>query len=111
MFVIIGSKLDIGLIIDNFIKNSIDWGANNFWINCSKRNNTLIVDIYDDGKGLSDRFKEDPNEIFNFATTAKKNGTGFGIYLIRESLKVINATVKLAENINNKGIHFQIIFV
>ena len=109
-FVVIGSKLDLGLMLDNFIRNAQDWKAKNIWIDCGKINGMLKVDVYDDGLGLSDKFKDNPDEIFNFAATGKSNGTGFGMYLIRESLKSFDATISVEEPVNNKGIHFRMLF-
>ena len=110
VFAVMGSKLDLGLILDNFISNSVDWHAQNLWINCSRINDGLVVDVYDDGDGLAELFKADPDEVFNFATSGKKDGTGFGMYLIRESLKDLNAMIEVAEPINYKGIHFRMLF-
>lgn len=110
VFAVMGSKLDLGLILDNFISNSVDWHAQNLWINCSRINDGLVVDVYDDGDGLAEQFNAAPDEVFNFATSGKKGGTGFGMYLIRESLKDLNATIEVAEPINNKGIHFRMLF-
>ena len=109
-FAIIGSKLDLALILDNFIKNSVDWGARNFWISCSKYMNGLSVDVYDDGDGLSNQFADNPEEIFDFSTSGKQGGTGFGMYLIRESLKDFKATIEITEPIEHRGIHFKIYF-
>lgn len=110
VFAVMGSKLDLGLILDNFISNSVDWHAQNLWINCSRINDGLLVDVYDDGDGLAEQFNAAPDEVFNFATSGKKGGTGFGMYLIRESLKDLNATIEVAKPINNKGIHFRMLF-
>ena len=109
-FAVIGSKLDLGLVLDNFIKNSLDWGAKNLWVICSNNMGSLVVDIYDDGLGLSNKFLNNPEEIFNFATSGKNDGTGFGMYLIRETLKDFKATIEVSEPIENKGIHFKISF-
>ena len=110
LFAVIGSKLDLGLILDNFINNSADWHAQNIWIECMKNGDRLRVDVYDDGDGLSDKFKDNTDEIFNFATSGKEKGTGYGMYLIKESLASFNATISIDEPINNKGIHFIMIF-
>ena len=110
MFAIMGSKLDLGLILDNFINNSVDWNAHNLWINCLRKNGGLQIDVYDDGDGLADQFKTDPDEIFNFSISGKREGTGFGMYLIRESLKDLRATIEVAEPVNSKGIHFKMYF-
>lgn len=110
LFAVIGSKLDLGLILDNFINNSVDWHAKNIWLECLKEGNKLRVDVYDDGDGLSDRFKSNPEDIFNFATSGKEKGTGYGMYLIKESLVSFNAIISIDEPVNHKGIHFKIIF-
>lgn len=109
-FYVLGSKLDLGLVLDNFINNSLDWNATNLWINCDLSNNKLYVHIIDDGLGLSQKFCNDPEEIFNFATSGKKNGTGFGMYLIKETLKNFHATIHIETPSDHKGIHFLIIF-
>lgn len=110
LFAVYGSKLDLALLIDNFIKNSEDWHANNIWIDCSKLNNKLLVDIYDDGEGLIDSFKNDPNQIFEFTKSGRPNGSGFGMYLIKETLNNMHATIEIVAPVNNKGIHFKILF-
>ena len=49
-------------------------------------------------------------EIFDFSTSGKQGGTGFGMYLIRESLKDFKATIEIMEPIEHRGIHFKIYF-
>lgn len=110
LFAVLGSKLDLGLILDNFINNSVDWNAHNIWIDCEKQDGKLRVDVYDDGDGLSEKFRHAPDEIFDFATSGKAHGTGYGMYLIRESLASFNATISIDEPVNNRGIHFKLIF-
>ena len=72
--------------------------------------NGLSVDVYDDGLGLSGKFINNPEEIFDFATSGKQDGPGFGMYLIRESLKDFKATIEIAEPVGHKGIHFKMHF-
>jgi signal transduction histidine kinase len=110
LFYIIGSKLDLALIIDNFIDNSEKWGAKNIWFKTKLENNSLILNIYDDGEGLSSKFKAAPNDIFKFRETAKKNGTGFGLYLVSESLSKMNAEIVIDKPEIGNGMNFKIIF-
>ena len=110
MFAVYGSKLDLALLIDNFIKNSEDWHAKNIWFNCSRYENTLQLDIYDDGDGLLDSFKQNPNQIFDFSISGKSDGTGFGMYLVKETLKTLHASIEVDKQINNAGIHFKVLF-
>lgn len=110
LFAVYGSKLDLTLVIDNFIRNSEDWHAKNIWFNCSRYENALQLDVYDDGDGLTDSFKQNPNQIFAFSISGKSDGTGFGMYLIKETLKSLHASIEVDKPINNKGIHFKILF-
>ena len=110
LFAVYGSKLDLALVIDNFIRNSEDWHAKNIWFNCSRYENALQLDVYDDGDGLTDSFKQNPNQIFDFSISGKSDGTGFGMYLIKETLKSLHASIEVDKPINNKGIHFKILF-
>ena len=110
LFAVYGSKLDLALVIDNFIRNSEDWHAKNIWFNCSRYENSLQLDVYDDGDGLTDSFKQNPNQIFDFSISGKSDGTGFGMYLIKETLKSLHASIEVDKPINNKGIHFKILF-
>lgn len=110
LFAIYGSKLDLALLIDNFVKNSEDWHASNIWFSCVRHNNDLELDVYDDGEGLIDSFRQDPNQIFEFAKSGKPTGSGFGMYLIKETLNSLHATIEIATPINDVGIHFKMFF-
>lgn len=110
LFAIYGSKLDLALLIDNFIKNSEDWHASNIWFSCVRHNNDLELNVYDDGEGLIDSFRQDPNQIFEFAKSGKPTGSGFGMYLIKETLNSLRATIEIATPINGVGIHFKMFF-
>lgn len=110
LFAIYGSKLDLALLIDNFVKNSEDWHASNIWFSCVRHNNDLELDVYDDGEGLIDSFRQDPNQIFEFAKSGKPTGSGFGMYLIKETLNSLRATIEIATPINGVGIHFKMFF-
>lgn len=110
LFAIYGSKLDLALLIDNFVKNSEDWHASNIWFSCVRHDNDLELDVYDDGEGLIDSFRHDPNQIFEFAKSGKPTGSGFGMYLIKETLNSLRATIEIATPINGVGIHFKMFF-
>ena len=110
LFYIIGSKLDLALRIDNFVDNSAKWGAKNIWFKTKLDGNFLILNIYDDGEGLSSKYKTNPNDIFKFRETAKENGTGFGLYLVSESLSKMNAKIAIDKPEIGNGMNFKIIF-
>jgi signal transduction histidine kinase len=109
-FNIYGSKIELALIFDNLIDNSKKWNAKSIWIEIRIKNNVSIINFYDDGLGLSPQFKSNPNDIFDFKTTGRNEGTGFGLYLVKESLQKMNADIEPDVPINNKGMNFKIIF-
>lgn len=109
-FQIIGSKLDLALILDNLIDNSKKWNANNIWISLGIKENSAVLSFYDDGDGLDVKFVNDSNQIFDFKQTAKKDGTGFGLYLVKEALLKMNAEILIDKPLNNRGMNFKIIF-
>ena len=98
------------LILENFLDNSEAWKAKNIWFSCYLQNDNMILNIYDDGEGLSQEFSNNPNEIFQFRKTGKNNGTGFGLYLVQESLRKMNATIIVDSPVNKTGMNFKIIF-
>lgn len=110
LFAVFGSKLDLALLLDNFIKNSEDWHAENIWMNCSRVGSSMQLDIYDDGDGLLDSFKSNPSQIFDFSKSGRPEGTGLGMYLIKETLNTLNASIAIDTPVNNKGMRFKIIF-
>lgn len=108
-YTILASKLDLALILDNFIDNAEKWGAKNLWFSSKFENNVFVLNIYDDGIGLSPKFTLNPNDIFKFRKSAKDNGTGFGLYLVSESLLRMNAEIEIDKPIGN-GMNFKITF-
>jgi signal transduction histidine kinase len=95
-FQIIGSKLDLAMILDNLIDNSKKWCA--------------VLSFYDDGNGLDKKFISSPDDIFKFKNTAQIGGTGFGLYLVRESFLKMNAEIKIDKPVNDKGMNFKTTF-
>ncbi len=109
-FQIIGSKLDLALILDNLVDNATKWKAKNIWVDFIILENTGVLNLYDDGNGLDAKFINNPEDIFKFRNTAKLEGTGFGLYLVRETLTKMNANIYIDTPTNNIGMNFKIIF-
>lgn len=72
----------------NIIKNSIEAMSEVkdgvIEIDCTEKKNQVIIDIKDNGCGISDDNLKHMNEPF---FTTKQNGTGLGVYLSREIIK------------------------
>ena len=70
--------IEIGLIIDNFLSNSLKAGASIFAASFSRQGEKLILDVCDDGNGLSSKI-HNPSTIFEMGITTT-NGSGLGLY-------------------------------
>lgn len=106
------SPLELSIIIDNLISNAKKWKAKNMKFSIHKDDaKNLIIDISDDGLGLSDMLLNKPNQIFELGVT-ETNGAGIGLYYVSNLLKNMNASICfLGNNINLKGATFQISFL
>lgn len=77
--------LEINLVIDNLLSNSLKEEAKNFVIEFNKVGDHMEMQVIDDGKGL-DKSIVAPEIIFQkgFTTT---NGSGIGLYSITQTLE------------------------
>ncbi|NVO09137.1 MAG: ATP-binding protein [Bacteroidales bacterium] len=82
------SILDISIVLSNLISNSKKANATemkiSFALDPSKR---LIVDISDNGLGLSKEFKNSPDNIFKLGITNKSGGSGIGLHTLKKIMQ------------------------
>lgn len=105
------STLDISVILDNLISNSIKASATVVAISAQiNSNNKLDVTVSDNGEGLSQRFLDNPEKIFELGVTST-DGSGLGLYTIRNILKDMGSTISFIGNsVKLKGASFLITF-
>lgn len=87
----------ISQVINNIVKNAVQAGARNVSITASidKRDRT-IINISNDGEPLSESSQE---QLFvPFFTTKGSAGTGVGLSLSRQMLRLNGGTIKLASS-------------
>ena len=106
------SLLDIGIVLDNLISNSIKNGAGTIILNISNEKERIIVDFSDDGSGVNlDEFTS--NSIFEEGVTNRRGGSGIGLHTIRYTMEErLNGSVEFIGNglHNLKGATFRLIF-
>lgn len=104
------SVLDISVIIDNLISNSQKANANKVEFDAELTpNNELKIIVSDNGDGLEEQFLSMPDSIFELGVTST-DGSGIGLYTIKNSLEEIGGTIKFAGNGQKmKGASFVII--
>ena len=100
-------KLDKELIIDgdydklkqvfmNLIKNSYEAEAKNIKIDVKTNNNYLKIKIIDDGIGIS---KSDLNKVGKVFYTTKVTGTGVGVSMAKEIVRLHDGSLSYESNI------------
>ena len=108
------NPIDIDIIIDNLISNSIKAKAKNILVefNDNKESNKLELYYYDDGNGVSEKLVKNPNEIFELGVRdSDERGSGIGMYDVRKRLEDMKATIVFnGNNVKLKGASFKIEF-
>lgn len=105
--------LEVNLIIDNLLSNSIKAGARHFEINFKQRADSMLeMHIFDDGKGLGESLS--PTDIFEKGVTTT-NGSGLGLYNIKSFVeKEMHGSISVDEtyrsDYKNKGLKLIITF-
>ena len=111
------SVLNLSIVIDNMVVNSVKWGAKN--IQCDFENtkeDRLILLISDDGEGLSDKYINNSDFIFELGVrdepANKMGGSGIGLYYSRKLLQnELNASIQfLGNGLHLKGATFKLEF-
>ena len=75
----------------NILKNSVEADAKNITLSLEEDNDKLLIDINDDGVGIS---KDIMNNIYEPFYTTKKCGTGLGVSLSKEIINAHNGTIE-----------------
>jgi len=91
----------------NIIQNAFDAvnDAGNITINYGGFQNNLIIEIKDNGKGMSENIQK---RIFDLYYTTKKEGNGLGLSIAQKIISQHNGSV-LVTSQENKGTTFKII--
>ena len=102
----------INVIFDNLILNSIqqnDFSTNlNIKIEVDKIDNYLIFRYSDDGKGLHQKYLDDPKKILDVHESTRKNGHGLGMWIINNSLKMTGGDIIDIQGFDGFHIEFKL---
>lgn len=91
----------IAIILDNLISNSIKYTRKhgNVWIKCNEDKGQLIIEVTDDGIGISNL---DQKKLFNRfyrgenATNSKETGSGIGLLLTKKMTLLHKGAIKFS---------------
>lgn len=111
------SVLNLSIVLDNLVVNSVKWGATK--IQCDfeiTKSGSLSLILSDDGDGLVDKYLDNPELIFELGVREEPNtkigGSGIGLYYSRKLLRDdLNASVEfLGNGLYQKGACFKLEF-
>lgn len=106
------SLLDIGIVLDNLISNSIKAGAKNVLLTISTDGSVINVDFSDDGSGVNlEEFTSD--SIFEEGVTNRRGGSGIGLHTVKYTMEErLHGSIKYIGNgfHNLKGATFRLTF-
>jgi signal transduction histidine kinase len=110
------SVLNLSIVLDNLISNSLKWHADEIRIEFNIKNGTdLVVLFSDNGQGLVERFTTNPLAIFELGVRENSpngfGGSGIGLYYSKNLLEKMGAKIQfLGNNLNLSGATFEITF-
>ena len=78
------SPQNIGVILDNIASNSKKASAKHLTLNITENDKFYILECCDDGKGLDRKKITDINSLFEFGKGFTENGSGVGLYHIKD---------------------------
>ena len=98
-----GDTLALQTIVNNIIENAIKYTPEGASINCSLYDdvNEVVLSVADEGFGIPDHEK---NKIFSKfyrvgnEDTRSTTGTGLGLYMVKELLKLLKGKVEVKDN-------------
>lgn len=107
------STIDIDIIFDNLISNSLKAKAKNILVEIHENlEKKLVLDYYDDGSGIHDKFIKNSNAIFELGTRGiDGKGSGIGMFDVKKRINNVKGSIEvLGNNLKLKGAGFRLIF-
>lgn len=109
------SIVDLYIILNNFLLNSA-WflekehnPSREVWFELYEQGNDICFLMENNGPTLADKYKNNPDKIFEMGETSKdKNGTGLGLWVVKETVERNNGSIEVLER--DAGFGLKIIF-
>lgn len=96
--------LEVTMMIDNFVNNSIKAESTKLEFNVKKRDGILSIDVIDNGNGISSDYVD---KIFDFGFTTT-NGSGIGLYHIHDIVSQLDGEISYNRENRLFGAEFNI---
>ena len=104
------NPIDLDIILDNLISNSVKAKAKQILVEFRLINNKLEIFYYDDGIGMPKKLVNNPDAIFELGVReSSEKGSGIGMYDVKKRIKNIKGTISFIGNeLKLKGAGFKI---
>jgi len=115
------SEIELNSIFDNLIVNSVDAltrvgfnGDKKIDINITDDDDKYFIEYKDSGPGLIKAYKDSPYKILEFNESSKINkegeqeGTGVGMYIVKNTINEYNGTLKIYTDVDGFKISIEI---
>jgi len=104
------NPIEVDIIIDNLVSNSLKAKAKNILVEFSKVDKKLEIRYHDDGIGVSDLLTKNPKSIFELGVRdSKERGSGIGMYDAKKRITNLKGSIDfIGNNIKLKGASFKI---
>ncbi|APD07222.1 DNA ligase [Flavobacteriaceae bacterium UJ101] len=105
------NPIDIDIVLDNLVSNSVKAKAKNILVEFSKVNKGLEIIYYDDGIGVSEILNKNPESIFELGVRdSKESGSGIGMFDAKKRIINMKGTIEfIGNNRKLKGASFKIV--
>ena len=84
---------DVLMFVENVISNSIKAKAKKLRISSAIVNKKLQIEFTDDGHGLDEKYKDDPQAIFILGETTTPGGFGIGAFHMKEIAEKLGGSI------------------
>lgn len=97
------SVLNLSIILDNLISNSVKWGANKIQLDFEKvSEKQLLIYFSDNGNGISKKFIDNTERLFELSTRdtppSGYSGSGIGLFYTKNLLNEMNCDIEFSGN-------------
>lgn len=100
------NPIEFGMVLENFISNSRKAKAVSITFQITILKNVLVIDVFDDGKGLP-KSLDDKDRIFEKGFT-RTDGSGIGLSFAKSKIEQYGGEIFVAETQPKRGTHLKI---
>lgn len=107
-----GDVLSVKLILNNLLSNAFKYQRKDnknksVELNILVENGFAVIDVIDNGVGISENYLGDIFNMF-FRASTQDVGSGFGLYNVKAAVTKLNGKITVDSEIN-KGTHFKVL--